>query len=220
MKGFKFGTTIFSDWSSTSKFSGSNANNNSFNLNRAYLTLTKDINKWLGMNLTADLFTSKDSEDVGNGLELRVKYAYADLKLFGTSTMIGLVPTPSDAYDNSIWPYRAQGKNYLDEFGIQASADFGIVNQSVFGGNMDADYLKHVSNKFAGKWGGYMVGLYNGSGYDNPETNNNNAVSGLIYVRPLPSVDILKGLQLAYYGNYGESKSNFAVDNKTAYPTW
>jgi hypothetical protein len=221
LKGFKFGTTIYSDWSNTSYREGSNkASTNSFNLNRAYLTLTKDVNDWLSMNLTADLFTSKDAQDKGNGLELRVKYAYADLKLFGTSTKIGMVPTPSDAYDNAIWPYRVQGKNLLDDLGIQSSADVGIVNEGNIGGTMDADYQKHVSNKFAGRWGGYMVGIYNGAGYDNPEANNNKTVSALIYLRPFPDVAILKGLQLAYFGNYGDSNANFAAGDTTAYPKW
>jgi len=223
LKGFKFGTTIFSSWESISKFSGNDANTNRFVLDRAYVTLTKDVNKWLGMNVTADLFTSKDAQDVGNGLELRIKYAYADLKFFGTSTKVGMVPTPSDAYDSSIWPYRVQGKHLLDTLSIQSSADVGIVNQGAFGGEMDADYFEYGSKSFGGKWGGYMIGLYNGAGYDNPENNNNKAVSGLIYVRPLPMVPILKGLQLAYIGNYGLSNTKFTnakYGPLTDYPLW
>lgn len=222
LKGFKFGTTIYSDWSSTNKFSGNSASTNSFNLNRAYITLTKDVNDWLGMNVTADLFTSKDANDVGNGLELRVKYAYANFKFFGTSTMVGMVPTPSDAYDNSIWPYRVQGKNLLDDLGIQSSADLGIVNQGVFGGYMDDEYLEFASKPFAGKWGGYMIGLYNGAGYDTPENNNNKVVSGLVYLRPLPTAPILKGLQLAYIGTYGQSNTNYAKGQgpTTEFPAW
>lgn len=223
LKGFKFGTTIYADWASKSNFSGNNANTNAFELNRAYATLTKDFNDYLSMNFTADLFTSKDNNDVGNGLELRVKYAYANVKLFGTETMLGMVPTPSDAYDNSIWPYRVQGKNLLDDLGIQASADLGIVNQGVFGGYMDNEYLKYASKPFAGKWGGYMIGLFNGSGYDTPENNNNKVVSGLIYLRPLPTLPILNGFQLAYIGTYGLSNNNFAAGQgspTTDYPAW
>lgn len=37
----------------------------------------KKINSWLGMNLTTDIFTSKDANDVGQGLEVRQKYAMA-----------------------------------------------------------------------------------------------------------------------------------------------
>lgn len=219
LKGFTFGSTIFGEYTAKSIKHG--ASTNDFNVNRAYITLKKEFTPWLDMRVTTDFFNSKDTNDKGNGLEVRMKYAYFNLKLLGTSTELGLVHTPSDDYDSSIWPYRVQGKHFLDNNGIQASADLGIVNKGNFGGKMDEDYLKNVSSAFSGKWGGYMVGIYNGSGYDNTDANTNKAVSGLIYVRPMPSVPILKGLQVAYYGNYGKSNSNFTIPGKTSdYPDW
>ncbi len=213
LKGFKFGTTIFTEWNSKSIKNG--ANTNQFALNRGYATLTKEINSWLGMNITSDLFTSVDADDKGNGLELRLKYTYAYVNLFGTTSQLGLVPTPSDAYDSAIWPYRVQGKNLLDDLGIQASADLGISNQGVFGGYMDDDYLKYASKQFAGRWGGYFVGLFNGPGYTNTEANGNKVIHGVVYVRPAPMVPVLKGLQLAYTGIYGSSNSNFTAAGRT-----
>jgi hypothetical protein len=222
LKGFKFGMTIFTEWNSTNRSSGNNANTNTFALNRAYVTLTKDVNDWLSVNFTSDLFTSRDANDVANGLELRVKYAYANLKFFGTDTAVGMIPTPSDLYDSSIWPYRVQGNNFLDGLGIQSTADLGVSNQGVFGGYMDEEFLQYAAKPFAGKWGGYMIGLYNGSGFDTTESNNNKVISGLIYVRPFPTVPILKGLQLAYTGTYGESNTNFSPGNGPVndYPNW
>jgi len=70
--------------------------------------------------------------------------------------------TPSDDYDGSIWPYRVQGKHLLDDLGIQASADFGINN----------------SGKF--KYGGYMVGVFDGPGYNVSEANGNKIFSGTL----------------------------------------
>ncbi len=220
LRGFKFGTTIFGEWNALARTNGPNTNQ--FALNRAYVTLTKDFNSWLGMNFTSDLFTAKDPNDVNNGLELRIKFAYVDLKLLGTESMLGMIPTPSDSYDSAIWPYRVQGNNYLDGLGIQATADLGVVNMGVFGGYMDEDYLKYAAKPFAGKWGGYMIGLYNGSGFDTAENNTNKVVSGLVYVRPLPMVSILKGLQLAYVGTYGQSNTNFAPASGpiTDFPAW
>ncbi len=213
LRGFKFGTTIFAEWNAKNITNGSSTNQ--FALNRGYVTLTKDFNNWLGMNITSDLFTSVDPNDKGNGLELRLKYAFANLNLFGTTTQLGMVPTPSDAYDVSIWPYRVQGKNLLDDLGIEASSDFGVSNQGVFGGYMDDDYLQFASKQFAGKWGGYFVGLFNGPGYTNTEANGNKIVSGVVYVRPAPMVPVLKGLQLAYVGTYGSSNSNFTAAGRT-----
>lgn len=222
LRGFKFGTTIFAEWNSINRDSGPRKNTNQFALNRAYVTLTKDFNDWLGINVTSDLFTSRDANDVNNGLELRIKYAFVDLKLFGTESMLGMIPTPSDYYDSAIWPYRVQGNHLLDVLGIQSSADLGVVNTGVFGGYMDDKYLEYAAKPFAGKWGGYMIGLYNGSGFDTAENNNNKVVSGLVYVRPFPAIPILKGLQLAYVGTYGESNQNFAPGNGNVNdsPSW
>lgn len=184
LRGFKFGTTIFGEWNNYNPESSDSTNK--FLLNRAYLTLTKDVNDWLSMNLTADLNYDK-------GYELRLKYAYAALKFFGTTTELGMGHTPSDDYDGSIWPYRVQGKHLLDDLGIQSSADFGINNKGKF------------------KYGGYMVGVFNGPGYSTSEDNKNKVVSGFVYLRPLPDIPVLKGLQIAYAGSYGKSNKKFTV---------
>jgi hypothetical protein len=221
LKGFKFGTTIFAEWNAINR-SGNNPDTNQFALNRGYVTLTYDFRDWLAMNFTSDLFTAKDANDVNNGLELRIKFAYVNLKLLRTETMFGMIPTPSDYYDSAIWPFRVQGNNLLDGLGIQATADLGAVNTGTFGGVLDEDYLRYAAKSFAGKWGGYMIGVYNGAGFDTTEDNNNKVVSGLAYFRPFPGISLLKGLQLAYVGTYGESNAHFAPGNgpTSAYPTW
>lgn len=208
LKGFKFGTTIYGEWNNTA--TDNVGSSNQFRLNRAYLTLSKDINDWLGMNVTTDLFNSPDPADRTNGLELRLKFAYANINLFGTTTQVGMIPTPSDAYDSAIWPYRAQGQNFWDGQGIQSTSDLGVSIQGPIGGYMDADFLKFAAKPYAGKWGGFHVGLYNGPGFNNSEANGNKVVTGLVYVRPLPMISILKGLQFAYVGTYGKSNSTFA----------
>jgi hypothetical protein len=208
LKGFKFGTTIYAEWNN--KTTDNAPSTNQFNLNRAYITLTKDINDWLGMNITTDLFNPVDPNDSRDGLQLRLKYAFANISLYGTTTQIGMIPTPSDIYDSTIWPYRVQGQNLWDGQGIQSPSDLGISIQGPIGGYMDADYLKYAAKPFAGKWGGYYVGVYNGPGYTNTEINQNKVVTGLFYVRPAPTVPILKGLQLAYVGSYGQSNTTFA----------
>ena len=222
LRGFKFGTTIFADWESINRDKGPNKNTNQFNLSRAYATLTKDFNDWLSMNITSDLFTSKDANDANDGYQLRIKFAFVDLKLLGTESLMGMIPTPSDAYDSAIWPYRVQGNNLLDGLGIQSTADLGVVNTGVFGGYMDEEYLKYAAKTTAGKWGGYAIGVYNGSGFDEPERNQNKVVSGLVYVRPFPAVSFWKGLQFAYTGTFGQSNSQFAPGsgNVNDYPTW
>lgn len=208
LRGFKFGTTIYSEWNNRTTDNVGSANQ--FNVNRAYITLTKDVNDWLGMNITTDLFSSVDPADIRDGFQVRLKYAYANIALFGTTTQMGMIPTPSDAYDSAIWPYRVQGNNLWDGQGIQPTSDLGVSVQGPIGGYMDADYLKFAAKPYAGKWGGYHVGLYNGGGFNSTDANGNKVVSGLVYVRPLPMMPVLKGLQFAYVGTYGKSNSTFA----------
>lgn len=220
LKGLKLGSTIFMEWN-TKSYKDPQGGSNQFNLNRAYLTLSKEINDWMGLSVTTDLFTSKDTtDDAGNGLELRVKFAYLYLNFYGTTTQIGMIGTPSESYDASIWPFRVQGKNLINDAGVQDSADVGIANQGVFGGYMDDEYLKFAQKPFAGKWGGYMIGVYNGPGYTVTESNNNKVISGVVYFRPFPTVSILKGLQLAYAGTYGKSNEKFTSGDTTEYPDW
>lgn len=205
LKGFKFSSTLFAEWNSKNPDGGATGSTNDFNVNRAYISLSKEINDWLSMNVTTDLHKT------AAGSELRLKYAYTAMKFKGTETRLGMIGTPAESYDASIWPLRVQGKNLLDDLGIQPSADFGISNQGVFGGYMDDEYLKFASKPFAGKWGGYSIGVFNGSGYDVTEANNNKVVSGMLYIRPLPSVPVLKGLQIAYAGTYGKSNTTFSA---------
>jgi len=222
LQGFKYSAQLFTEWNAVNRFDGLPANatvpknSNQFALNRGRFIMTKDINNWLGMNITADLFYNSNAGNENNGADLRLKAAYASMKFFGTETIVGMIPTPSDGYDSSIWPYRVQGKHFLDDAGILATDDLGIANQGTFGGCMDDDYLKFAAKPYSGKWGGYMIGLYNGSGYNSSagDGNNNKIATALIYFRPLPTVPVLKGLQIAYFGAFGESNTRVAATNQ------
>lgn len=221
LKDIGFSSTIFAEWNMKDTEKGGTTTNQ-FLLNRAYLTLKKKITPWLGINLTTDIFTSKDKDDAGQGLEVRQKYALAELYLAGTTTELGLTHTPSDQYDSDLWPYRVQGKHFLDRHSIQASADLGLNIRGPFGPTLDSErYAQYGSKTYNGKWGGYQVGIYNGPGYTNLENNTQKAVSGMVYFRPAPRVDMLQGLQLAYYGTYGKSNTNYTEKGKTNdFPDW
>ena len=218
LKGVKFGTTIFGELRLRSEEKGG-ASTNEFLLNRGYLTLSGKLNPWLGFNLTSDIFTSRDADDKGNGLELRMKYAYADLYFWDTVTELGMAHTPSDMYDSYVWPYRVQGKHFLDDNSIQASSDFGINIRGTFGGMMDEEFRKVAGSTYAGKWGGYQVGIYNGGGYTNAEANTDKPIGGLVYFRPAPGVEMIQGLVLSYFGMFGKSNNTFTTPGKTGdYP--
>jgi len=239
LQGFKLGGQIFAEWNAKNYYPGLTGNgvptnvdtsSNEFALNRGQFTLSKDFNDWLGMQLTADVFylstdaAGATSTESHSGPELRLKQAFASMKYAGTTTHFGLVNTTSDDYDNSIWPFRVQGKNLLDELGIQSTFDLGVANQGVIGGYMDDEYLKYANRAYSGKWGGWRAGLFNGAGYTKYEGNNNKAASALVYFRPLPNTPFLKGLQLAYVGTWGQGNTfiggNTAANQPKGYPNY
>jgi len=239
LQGFKLGGQIFAEWNAKNYYPGLTGNgvptnvdtsSNEFALNRGQFTLSKDFNDWLGMQLTADIFylstdaVGATSTESHSGPELRLKQAFATMKYAGTTTHFGLVNTTSDDYDNSIWPFRVQGKNLLDELGIQGTFDYGVANQGVIGGYMDDEYLKYANRAYSGKWGGWRAGIYNGGSYTKYEGNNNKAFSALVYFRPLPNTPILKGLQLAYVGTRGQGNQflggNTAANQPKGYPNY
>ena len=161
--------------------------------------------------MTTDIFTSKDKDDAGQGLEVRQKYAMAELYLAGTTTELGLTHTPSDQYDSDLWPYRVQGKHFLDRHSIQASADLGLnIRGTLRAPPWTVRAMPSTGPKLTtGNGAATKSGIYNGPGYTNLENNTQKAVSGMVYFRPAPGVDLLKGLQLAYYGTFGKSNTTF-----------
>ena len=92
LKDFGFGTTVFAEFNVKDTEGGKTTNE--FLLNRVYLTFKKKVTPWLGVNLTTDIFTSKDEDDNGNGLEVRMKYAMAELYLGNHTGELGLIPYP------------------------------------------------------------------------------------------------------------------------------
>ena len=141
---------------------------------------------------------------------------------------MGLAHTPSDQYDSFIWPYRVQGKHFLDEISIQPTADFGINIRGTLGGKMDDHFTKYAGGTYPGKWAGYQIGVYNGAGYTNSETNTDKPIGGLVYFRPAPGVDMIQGLVLSYFGMYGKSNNTFTAPGKptiipmrrSTWPNW
>lgn len=153
-----------------------------------------------------------DAKEVG--WEFRLKYAYGkfDFKNLGDSPIrlkseVGLVHTFSDDYDSALWPYRCQGKHYLDRHSIMSSADFGA-NLVIDWGTMDKDFLKRISRKYATKWGALWLGAYNGSGYNKGENNDDKAIEIGFYVRPFNMFKPLQGLRIGVHYMDGEPMSS------------
>jgi len=176
---------------------------NRFTVTRGYIDIRKDIVSWLGFRATPDVH-----QDEAGDFVLRMKYLYAEFRppqllfLSDLKARVGIVPMPWLAFEESINPYRCQGTMFLERAGIFNSADVGVSAQGYWGSRLQDDLGSDVLGAFAGKWGSWCVGVYNGAGYHENEDNNNKVPEYRVTVRPLPSW--APGLQLSYFGLYGE----------------
>lgn len=191
----------------------SGASYSKFLVKRAYLNLSAQINAFLFARITPDV-----TQDATSGeTKYRLKYAYATFSTqrlgFLTNPFVsfGMVQTPWLDFEEKINRYRMQDTLFLERVGLISSADAGVAVGGLFGGEMPAEYQNTVSSAFPGRYGSFVVGIYNGGGYATSEQNTNKPIEGRLSIRPLP--DLVPGLQVSYFGVSGKG-------NTTAAPDW
>lgn len=231
LQGISIGGTYFLEYYHKDFDDDSIEDFGSFKVERVYLTIKKKFAPWFSSRLTADITYDSKRGDTGAdasevGWEFRLKYAYGkfDFKDLGGSSVnlsseVGLVHTFSDDYDSALWPYRCQGKHYLDRHSLMSSADFGL-NAKFELGSMDKEFKKKVSKKYAAKWGGIWLGAYNGSGYNKSEVNDNKVFETGIYIRPLNMVKFLEGFRIGVQYMDGESNALLSGGSPNQYANW
>jgi hypothetical protein len=177
-------------------FEDSELKENKFSISRAYFTAKKKYNDILSFRMTFDVYDDDD------GVELRLKYAYANFKLpdFSVFTKpnieFGIAHTPWLDFEEHINYYRMQGYMFAEKNKTFNSADLGATFTTLLGGEIDKDYQNRVSKKYPGRYGSLQFGVYNGGGYHDLENlNENNIFQMRLTARPLP--DIVPGFQLS-----------------------
>jgi len=209
LEGVKLGTLTYVDFS-WGKEKGEDKS--AFEITRGYLNFKKKVNSWLSFRLTPDVHR----ED-GGDLNVRIKYAYAQLSFpnlgFFTHVKaeIGQGHFPWLDFQEHINPYRCQGTMPRERAGTFNSADVGLGIMGYLGGTLPATYVKElkrhypVFDHYAGKYGSWHFGVYNGAGYHAKEHNSNKALEGRLTLRPFGGTDsILRGLQFSYFFIRGE----------------
>ncbi|GAC1436681.1 MAG: hypothetical protein NVSMB68_08710 [Thermoanaerobaculia bacterium] len=188
---FKVGATIFSDYtyvdSPTSKDADSNVIHfNAFNVGRAYINVTGNLNHRIAFRITPDI-----SRETGSGSSLagsqnfRLKYAFGQFNLDdwmtkGSWVRFGLQQTPYIDYTESIYRYRFQGSVFAERIGYLTSSDAGLSGHYALPSN----------------FGDLHAGFYNGEGYTRAEANNEKAFQIRGTLRPLPMAGVWKGLRV------------------------
>lgn len=155
---FKLGATIFADYTKTTSGTAPDA----FNVSRAYINVTGNLNHAITFRITPDVARESGSGSSLSGSQtFRLKYAFAQFA-FDKNTWIraGVQQTPFIDYAESIYRYRFQGTSFAEREGFLTSSDAGVSVH--WSGPADRAEIH----------GGY----YNGDGYSHTEANDEKAL--------------------------------------------
>ena len=235
LQGIKLSTEGYLHWTA-SDLQGDKSN--AFTLERAYLTATKTVSSFLNIRYTLDIKQASTSASasvkqvpgdslitvtpkVSNGLDgnyvFRTKYVFAEMLLgsrsFLTDTRarVGMQHSGLEDFEQSMNPFRAQGRNWIERAGWFGTSDLGVGLMGDFGGKLEDAAGRVGTDRYNGRYGGYALLLANGSNYDKKEANDSKVASGRITLRPLPAR--LPGLQFSYGGVFGEDNTTNGPSN-------
>ncbi len=188
-----------------------------FTVARSYLTAKSSITSRLSARLTLD-----SHQDATGDFKVRLKYAHLKYDLGEAGSALsdleleaGIAHTPWLGFEESINLYRMRDKMFMERSGLFNSADVGVTFRGNLGGQMDEGYQETVSDHYAGRYGSFELGMYNGGGYHAAEMNTNKVLEGRLTVRPLP--DPLPGLQVSGLAIMGKGNQTGTGD---AVPDW
>ncbi len=188
---FKIGAVIYGDYTymaspKTTDADGNTIHSSSFNITRAYINVTGNLNHRISFRITPDISRESGSgSSLAGSQNFRLKYAYGQLALddwttHGSWVRLGIQQTPYMDYTEAIYRYRFQGSIFVEREGFMTASDAGLSGHW----------------NFPGGCGDLHGGYYNGEGYSKAEANNEKAFQFRGTVRPLPLGGIWKGLRL------------------------
>jgi len=200
---FKVGATIFADYTYQESPEITDAdkqtvNLSSFNVGRAYINVTGNLNHYLSFRITPDIVRETNGASATAGSYVfRLKYAFGQLNLddwttHGSWVRFGMQQTPYIDYTEGIYRYRFQGTVFFDREGQLSSSDIGLSGHWNFPGN----------------YGDVHAGFYNGENYNRVETNNQKAFQIRGTLRPVPLGGVWKGLRLTAFGDFDKPSSD------------
>ncbi len=188
-----------------------------FGVGRSYFTARASILPRLSARLTIDAH----QDDTGD-FKARLKYAHLkyDVGSLGSALTdleleAGIAHMPWLGFEEHINLYRMRGQMFMERNGLFNSADLGVTLRGNLFGQVGEAFQRTVSDHFAGRYGSFEVGVYNGGGYHAAEANENKVVEGRLTLRPLP--DIVPGLQISGLAIMGKGNQADAGDG---IPDW
>lgn len=154
------------------------AQQNRFDVERAYLTFRALAGARTSIRVTTDVYQQRDParDEFYRGWAIRAKYAYAQYELvrptegvggYGTVARFGLIQTPVVDYEEQFW-LRGLAQTAPDANGYFASADVGLASAWTL----------------PGKAGELYLAVLNGSGYTSRETDRFKDFGGRLSITP------------------------------------
>jgi hypothetical protein len=220
LKRLHVGGTFYLSFQNGTAYAGTPGQTTSYSkfvLKRGYLDVSDDITPWFTGRITTDIY-----QNAAGDYQPRIKYLYGSFHWQGNEFFsqpyvnFGQVVIPWLDWDEAVNRYRMQDEMFLERNGILNSADDGILVGSNLGGLMSEEYRKNVDGAYAGRYGSWQLGIYNGNGYHAAEKNQNKALEARLSLRPLP--DAVPGLQFTVFGVNG--KGNVASVPGKSLPEW
>ncbi len=219
LRGLKFQMLSYLDYSAgeTPQSNGGQKSYNQFAIKRGYFRVTKKITSWMGGHLTYDVH-----QDSAGDWKNRLKYLFAYFKphdlglLTDMKAEVGLGHIPWLDFQEHVNPFRCQGTMAIERAGTLNSADLGVSLRGNFAGELEDAKARTGNHHYAGRFGSWHLGVYNGSGYHGKEKNGNKVIEGRLTLRPLP--DLVPGLQFSYFGLYGEGNNKAEINGE--YPDY
>jgi hypothetical protein len=127
------------------------AHQNNFDVTRTFVNFLGHFADGVSTRVTLDVDARKAA---ANQLSLRLAYGYVSWQPDARGPLtwkMGLIHTPWNEYEESMWDYRMQGKSVMDRNGYQSVSDFGAGAD----GNWHNDQVN------------MQAGVYNGEGSTN-----------------------------------------------------
>lgn len=213
LQGLKIGTKTYIryEYIQADDGEGGTTDISRFNLKRGYLDVRKTITDYLSFRITPDVH-----QDDSGDWKLRIKYLHARFTAPGNDVFgkpyaeVGVAHMPWLDFEEHINLFRMQGTMFMERNSLFNSADLGFMVGANLGSELPQEYRDNVNSNYAGRWGSFQLGVFNGGGYHAEANNNTMALEGRITLRPLPN--IVPGLQFSALGITGKGNTSDAPD--------
>jgi len=190
----RVGGTLFADYTYTLAPDGTTDdgrvfNPHSFNVTRAYLNVSGQLNHLFAFRITPDVVRETGAGSALNGrMTVDLKYAYLQFNLDdwlwrNSYVRAGMTQTPFIDFEESIYRYRFQGPVFAEREGYLLSSDYGVA----------------FHTQFPRGYGDATGGVYNGEGFTHFETNDQKALVVRGTFRPFPNANAARGLRVTMF---------------------